>query len=182
MIGATGTRGLISHLGSTLLAVASHGHGAIVVVRGTDTEERATQPVVVGVDGSAVGDAAVAAAFAEAAERRSGLLALHTRSDLDRSVFYGADVVFPTAEYESDEGALLAERLAGWQEKYPDVVVRRTVELASPAAALTELSKSAQLVVVGSRGRGGFTGLLLGSTSNALVQHAQCPVMVVHPD
>ena len=66
--------------------------------------------------------------------------------------------------------------------KYPDVGVTRKVDHSGPARMLTKYSTFAQLVVVGSRGRGGFSGLLLGSTSSALVQHAHCPVMVVHPD
>jgi nucleotide-binding universal stress UspA family protein len=75
-----------------------------------------------------------------------------------------------------------AERLAGWQEKYPDVTVRRVVTRDRPARSLLEQAKEAQLVVVGSRGRGGFEGSLLGSTSQAVVHHSPCPVAVVRSD
>lgn len=182
VLGATGMRGPLTHVGSTLLGVASHGHGAIVIVRGTDIDEQAALPVVVGVDGSPTSEAAVGAAFDEAAERHADLVALHTWSDVDEAIFYGAGIIVPTGPTKSAEEALIGEQLAGWHEKYPDVAVTRKTELSGPAKTLAEYSKSAQLVVVGSRGRGGFTGLLLGSTSNSLVQHAHCPVMVVHPD
>ncbi|MFE5289971.1 universal stress protein [Nocardia sp. NPDC056611] len=184
VIGASGTAGTLAHLGSTLLAVTSHARGAVIVVRpDPDTGEvvRTSGPVVVGVDGSRTSEAALAAAFAEAAERRTGLVAMHAWSDWDTGQFAG-EVTSMTGNLDDVETAVLAERLAGWQEKYPDVEVTREVCTAGPGAQLTELSKTAQLVVVGNRGRGGFTGLLLGSTAHHLVQHAHCPVMVVHAD
>jgi len=78
----------------------------------------------------------------------------------------------------ADEWEVLAERLAGWGEKFPDVEVRRLVTRDRPARALVEESGRAQLVVVGSRGRGGLGGMLLGSVSQALLRHAACPVVV----
>ncbi|MEU7631181.1 universal stress protein [Nocardia sp. NPDC049220] len=184
VIGATGTAGTFAHLGSTLLAVATHGHGSIVVVRDTGTEQhiRHDGPVVVGIDGSPVSEVAVATAFAEAADRGVELVALHAWRDWNFGEFAGAPAPGVDAtELGAAEYAVLAERLAGWQEKYPDVHVDRAVRQAGPTGLLREWSRSAQLIVVGSRGRGGFAGLLLGSTSNFLVQHAQCPVLVAHP-
>ncbi|MFE2994657.1 universal stress protein [Nocardia sp. NPDC059246] len=185
VIGATGTAGTLSHLGSTLFSVTSHARGAVVVVRPDPDAANAVRgsgPVVVGVDGSRVSEAAIGAAFAEASEREVGLVAVHVFSDWDTGQFADAVIPVVTAELAGIEEAVLAERLAGWQEKYPDVSVSREVFASGPAGRLGELSKTAQLVVVGSRGRGGFLGMLLGSTTQSLVQHAHCPVMVVHAD
>lgn len=173
--------GAIANLGSTVLAVAAHGHGTIVSVR-EDTEDITEGPVVVGVDGSPVSDTAVAAAFAEAAERETDLVAVHTWSDLTFTEFASTGFIeIPAEDLQAAEQAVLAERLAGWQQRYPEVTVRREVYPSTPGLHLREWSERAQLVVVGSRGRGGFRGLLLGSTSQALIQRAACPVMVTRP-
>ncbi|MGV9817207.1 universal stress protein [Nocardia xishanensis] len=184
VLGATPGVGSFAHLGSTLLAVASQGKGRIVVARDDDNKRlRDSGPVVVGVDGSPVGEPAIEAAFDEACARDAELVVVHAWSDLSEGRFAGTSYLeIPIAELETAEHALLAERLAGWQEKYPTVTVTRRVHLSGARAQLVEWSKTAQLVVVGSRGRGGFRGMLLGSTSNHLVQHSHCPVMVVHPD
>ncbi|MGW4719075.1 universal stress protein [Nocardia sp. NPDC004260] len=183
VLGATGNAGTFAHLGSTLLAVTAHARGAVVVVR-TDPDADGTVhtsgPVVVGVDGSPVGDAAIEAAFTEAAERDVELVAVHVWSDWDSGRFAG-HAHRAEAELDNIERAVLAERVAGWQEKFPEVRVARKVEVSAPASHLLSWSNVAQLLVVGSRGRGGFAGMLLGSTANTLVQHASCPVMVVHP-
>lgn len=184
VVGATGSAGTFAHLGSTLLAVTAHAQGLVIVVRAdpdADATMRTSGPVVVGIDGGPISEAAIGAAFTEATERRADLLAVHVWNDWDfgryagRSALRTLDVVLAESEH-----AILAERLAGWQEKYPDVTVVRQSFVSGPAEHLLELSKSAQLLVVGSHGRGGFTGMLLGSTANSLVQHAHCPVMVVH--
>ncbi|RDI55234.1 universal stress protein [Nocardia mexicana] len=185
VIGASGTNAAAGHVGSVLLAVTAHAHGTVVVVR-TDPETEdvthADGPVVVGVDGSPASEAAIGAAFEEAAERAAPLVAVHVWSDLRLTRYAGlGDFFSPLDNVEDAETALLAERLAGWQAKYPQVTVDRQVHLADPATALQRWSATAQLLVVGTRGRGRFAGAVLGSTSNSLVQHARCPVMVVHP-
>lgn len=184
VLGASGTSGLAANVGSTLLAVTSHAGGTVAVVR-TDPDAGAVRgagPVVVGVDGSAAGEAAIGAAFEEASERRAELVAVHMWNDLDLVQFAGDRFVPPLVlDVEVGEQAILAERMAGWPEKYPDVSVVRKVYPSDPRTILRAWSRAAQLVVVGTRGRGGFRGLLFGSTSNFLVQHAYCPVMVVHP-
>ncbi|QIS12537.1 universal stress protein [Nocardia arthritidis] len=172
----------LAHIGSTLLAVSAHGHGNIVVVRDTGSERqiRQTGPVIVGIDDSRTCAPAVAAAFAEASIRETALVAVHATGDITLTGYANLAATLPIREMEAAAHEVLAEHLAGWQEKYPDVHVTRKVYPAGPAHQLISWSKAAQLVVVGSRGRGGFRGLLLGSTSNSLVQHAHCPVMVAH--
>jgi nucleotide-binding universal stress UspA family protein len=91
-------------------------------------------------------------------------------------------LVYDTADVESEETRLVAEALAGWHDRYPDVTVQRELVHGGARKALIDASHRAQLVVVGTRGRGGFTGLLLGSVSQAVLHHAACPVAVVpHP-
>ncbi|WP_280369993.1 universal stress protein [Nocardia wallacei] len=184
-LGPTGTSTLPAHLGSILLTVAAHADGAVVVVRTDPNSEPAPRhygPVVVGIDGSEVSEAALGAAFEEASERGAELIAVHVWSDLDLGWMTDASSHFvPVSDMGEAERAILAERLAGRQEKYPDVKVTRRTYLSDPVTVLQHWSDSAQLLVVGSRGRGGYFGMLLGSNSNSLVQHANCPVMVVHP-
>jgi nucleotide-binding universal stress UspA family protein len=81
----------------------------------------------------------------------------------------------------------MSEELAGWREKYPDVQVRQEVLRGQAADCLLGFAEHApqaerpQMIVVGSRGRGGLTGFFLGSTSHALICHSKCPVIVVRP-
>lgn len=171
--GLGGFTGLLA--GSVTVSLTAHGHCPVAVIRGE--EQEVSGPVVVGVDGSPRSGAAVALAFDEASTRETHLLALHAWGDDARAGHGGSGAARrPAARHAED---LLAERLAGWQEKYPEVAVRRVVLGALPAGALIEAVRDAQLLVVGSRGRGGFAGLMLGSVSRAVIQHAPCPVIVV---
>ncbi|GAB2963418.1 universal stress protein [Saccharothrix stipae] len=177
-----GSQGLGAFLGlvvgSVAVSVAAHGHGPVVVVRGPYP---ATGPVVVGVDGSPAGEAAIAFAFEEASVRGTTLTALIAWTPLLADTPYADRMRVHSDEVREQQRQLLAQRLAGWQEKYPDVVVDRRVVRDRPAKALIDASRDAGLLVVGSRGRGGFTGMLLGSTSQALVHHSPCPLAVVRP-
>jgi nucleotide-binding universal stress UspA family protein len=186
VVGRTGTGGFADMLlGGTAASVASHAHCPVAVVRGrqdsTDIPE--TGSVVVGVDGSPNSEQAISVAFEEASLRGVSLVAVHAWNDVTYEDAFGtARILTQPESLEEDEERLLGQRLAGWQEKYPDVEIRRQLVRDRPRHVLIEESKTAQLVVVGSRGRGGFSGMLLGSTSQALVQHAGCPVLVVRPE
>ena len=181
-----GTRGLGGFtgllVGSTAVELSGRAHCPVVVVRG---EPDRSGPVVVGVDGTPVGEAAIAHAFAAASAYGTGLVAVHTWTDLlVETAFAGGAAALDFSPLAQTAEAELGERLAGWREKYPDVPVTRYVEREHPGAALLRHAEHARLVVVGTRGRGGFRGLLLGSTSQHLLHHAPCPVAVVrtHPD
>jgi cation-transporting ATPase F len=169
-------------VGSTALDLAAGARCPVVIVRGRDGGQ-AQGPVVVGVDGSPMSEAAIAHAFDEASIRGVSLVALHTWHDGDDGGILGEGREFSEwAPVLGTEELFLAERLAGWQEKYPDVPVERVVVRDKPRHLLLEWSRKAQLVVVGSRGRGGFTGLVFGSTSQAMLHHADCPVMIVRTE
>ncbi|MCS7484742.1 universal stress protein [Umezawaea endophytica] len=175
--GLGGFTGLL--IGSTAVGLSAHGHCPVVVVRGTPADDA---PVVVGVDGSPASEAAIEFAFAAASTRGVPLTAVMTWTDfLVDSPYNEARLAIDWEKVDEAEQRLLAERMAGWQEKYPDVHVDRVVLRDRPVRALLKLAESAQLLVVGSRGHGGFTGMLLGSTSQALVYHAPCPLAVVRP-
>jgi len=179
VIGDRGLGGLSSLLvGSVAIGLAAHAECPVVVVRGESSEVDGS--VVVGVDGSPVSEEALAFAFAAADTHRVPLVAVHAWSD---SVLDAAVVSLPGWDaIETVEQLLLAERLAGWGEKYPDVEVRRVVVRDRPAHALIHQATAAQLLVVGSHGRGSATGLVLGSVSHAVLHHAPCPVAVVRPE
>lgn len=167
--GLGGVAGLL--LGSVAVALAARGSCPVAVVRGRTSVVEG--PVVVGVDGSPVSEAALVYAFEAADERSAALVVVYAWRDLllDRAM--------PLEAIEQQGRAELAERLAGWGGKYPDVRVRRVVVRDAPARTIVEQSATAQLVVVGSHGRGSVGGLLLGSVSNAVLHRAECPVVVV---
>lgn len=163
-------------LGSVTAALLAHAHCPVAVVHTDDHAARAADgPVLVGTDGSPASEAAIALAFDEAARRGVGVVALHAWSDVGVFPILGMD--WRDSEAKGEE--LLAERLAGWQEQYPDVHVKRLVVCDKPSRWLVAEAERAQLVVVGSHGRGGFPGMLLGSVSSHVAQSATAPVIVV---
>ena len=163
-------------LGSVSAALLRHAHCPVAIVHEEDlsTPTPVQAPVLAGIDGSPASELATAIAFDEASRRQVGLVALHAWSDLDVTEWPGID--WPATQSMAEE--VLAERLAGWQEQYPDVQVTRIVEQAQPARQIVQQSEKAQLVVVGNRGRGGFAGLLVGSVGETVAQMARVPVIV----
>ncbi|AZA12503.1 universal stress protein [Corynebacterium choanae] len=187
VMGSRGLGGLTGMvMGSVSAAVVSHAHCPVVVVREDNPLGEATKygPVVVGVDGSDVSEKATAFAFAEAKARGCGVIAVHTWMDMQVQAsiagLSGAGEQWHLVEQE--QLALLGERLAPFEQQYPTVPVERIITRDRPVRALSDAAQQAQLLVVGSHGRGGFTGMLLGSTSRALLQSAPCPLMVVRHD
>ncbi len=180
VVGSNG-RGALTRLllGSVSSSVVRSARCPVAVIRDEDPLMPHPQqaPVLVGIDGSPASELAIAIAFDEAARRGVGLIALHAWSDADVFELPGVDWSAVKSEAERS----LAEQLAGWQERYPDVTVHRLVVADRPARQLIEKSESAQLVVVGSHGRGGLSGMVLGSVSNAVLHSARMPVIVARP-
>ena len=177
VVGARGDGGFPAlTIGSVGAQVAAHALCPVLVAR---PGAGRMDPVVVGVDGSASCERAIAFAYDEADARGVPLIALHTylpwAYDADAEV--AADVA--EAAGGAAEHALVSEALAGWREKYPDVETRTVVRLQHPATGLVDAGAGAQLLVVGSRGLGGFRGLLLGSVSRSVLHHASCSVAIV---
>jgi len=176
--GRGGFAGLLA--GSTSVALAGRATCPVVVVRGDGPVDGS---VVVGVDGTPAGEAAIEFAFEAAGARDAELVAVHCWADPAVVAGVAAGVFTIDYElYEQEAGQVLAERLAGWREKYPTVPVTRAVVRDHPTHALLHFAERARLVVVGSRGRGGFAGLVLGSTSQYLLHHAPCAVAVVRTE
>ena len=163
-------------LGSVSTGLVHHAHCPVAIIHDEDPliPHPSKAPVVVGVDGSPASERAVEIAFEEASFRGVDLVAVHAWSDTGVFEFPGIDWSVLRAGAEET----LSERLAGWGERYPDVLVRRVVVADRPAHQLLEQAQSAQLLVVGSHGRGGFAGMLLGSVSTAVIHAARMPVIV----
>lgn len=165
-------------IGSVSQHLARHAACPVVVVR--QPHDPDAKRVVVGVDGSEGADKALAFACDHASHWGAPLTAMYAwwrslPSAGDSALTY--DIV--TVQQEIDTGRrALAESLAGWQERYPDLEVTAEAIPLPPAHALTDASAHAALVVVGSRGRGAFQSLLLGSTSQSVLHHAQCTVAI----
>lgn len=181
--GLGGLSGLV--LGSVSSAVVAHAASPVVVVRKDNDVSPETKygPVVVGVDGSDISREALAYAFREADARGATLRAVHSWADaqIQTSLVGLAAVQSQLDAMSAQERKILDDELAPYREKYPNVQVEEVVERDRPIQVLKENSEAAQLLVLGSHGRGGFRGMLLGSTSRALLQYAPCPMMVVRP-
>ena len=138
--------------------------------------------IIVGVDGSDSSRAALQWAYDEAAHHGASLTVISTWHPpaLPMTPPYGA---IPPEDYGDQprrEALDLLDRFtSALAPRTPAVDVRTSVEEGNPAAVLIERSREADLLVVGSRGHGGFAGMLLGSVSQHLVAHAECPVVVV---
>jgi nucleotide-binding universal stress UspA family protein len=164
-------------VGSVAIHVAAHATCPVLVARPTAGE---ALPILLAADGSPASHNAVGFAFEEAAMREVPLVALHVWTHPATPA--PGDMqppVYDTAIVQGDETEVLAEAVAGWREQFPDVVLRRRVVHGHVRRTIIEATREAQMVVLGARGFGGFTGLLLGSVSQAVLHHAACPTAIV---
>lgn len=168
-------------IGSVGVQVAGHAHCPVVVVPpGVRPRAHDKPTVVVGVDGSKLSEQAIDFAFRHADAHGYRLLAVHAWHSPAGTYEGGhGPLMFDRAEIEAAAELLVAKSVAGAMADHPDVEVETRLINGKPARALLSSAESADLVVVGSRGRGGFTGLLLGSVSQGVLHHAHCPVAIV---
>lgn len=157
---------------SVALPVMAHTRCPVVVVPEPEHVAQDPEYYVVGVDGSEHSAAAVDVAFEETALRGARLRALLVREP-------GPFRVFDEYEPQQECRRLLSEIVAGRHARFPEVDLRHEVVEGHPVQVLTDASADALGLVVGTRGRGGFTGMLLGSVSQGVLHHARCPVIAV---
>ncbi|MCL2455069.1 MAG: universal stress protein [Micrococcales bacterium] len=184
VVGSRGRGGFAGRLlGAVSSALPAHASCPTVVVPLRETQDGATVPVkriVVGVDGSPSSELALRHAVVEAEMWQAELVAV---AGVPVAQMTGVLAWLPSAvdtekvlrDHETSVSQMLDRVLEGH-----DLRVRRIVLDGTGAELLTEFSSAADLIVVGSRGRGGFAGLLLGSTSQAVLHHSQCPVMIIN--
>lgn len=140
-------------------------------------EVRDVRTIIVGVDGSEASVEALRQAQGLALPRSAKVVAL---SCWDYPQVYDGYVAVGIDGFDVRAGQILNEAVAkALGPETPDNVETRLVQ-GHPRSTLIEESKSADMLVLGRRGHGGFGGLLLGSVSSACVAHAHCPVLVVH--
>jgi len=174
-------------LGSVAFAVSAHAHCPVVVVRGEPVRPGTDRPVMVGVDGSASSHEAARYGADLAADAGAALVIVSCYRTLASEAWAEAYVNLeaeggPNYESLAREAGRTAAA-AGAQiarQAYPSLDISEQVVEGRPAQALAQAAGSAGLLVVGSRGHGGFAGLMLGSVSHALIHSAPCPVTIVH--
>ncbi|MET0424725.1 MAG: universal stress protein [Actinoplanes sp.] len=169
VLGSRGHSAVTGLLGSVSVAVSAHAHCPVVVVRGTPT---ASAPIVVGVDESDPARPALAFAAEEAVARGVPLRVIYAWAPAT-----GPGEQSPPA---APDRKPLYELVAGWHDKHPELEISVESVVAHPAAVLAEASVTAQLLVVGTRGRGAVRSMVLGSVSQHLLRNSACTVAVVH--
>jgi nucleotide-binding universal stress UspA family protein len=174
VVGSRGHSAVDGLLGSVSTAVSAHAACPVIVVRG---EPAPTAPVVVGVDDSPSSHAALAFAVEQAVAHDVPLRIIRAWTPVTG---IWEDTPMATRTVTEQERQPFDELVAAWQEKYPNLQITAETAVDHPANALTQASKTAQLLVVGTRGRGPIRGLLLGSVSQHVLRHSACTVAVVH--
>lgn len=171
-----GSRLAGSFFGTRAVKVAAVAHCPVAVIPKTGVPTNPT--VVVGVDGSEASKRAIAYAAAEASRRDLPLTAVYAWMP---PLTPGLEYLWSEELVESQRTAAeeaIAIGTAGLTGRYPDLELRREIVQAPPVTALVQAAEGAELLVVGSRGRGGISRLLLGSVSHGVLQALPCPTVV----
>lgn len=178
VIGATSHPGHLTEvLGSVATVIAHRAHCPVVVVHGTDRRDANIGRIAVGVDGSPSGDEALKWAVDEALRCGAELLLVHGWTYPYQGPRSGvADV---RDDMKLDAMRMLERCSRTVKDIAPTLRVHSIISEQSPAKAIIDAGKEADLLVVGSRGHGGFAALLLGSVSRTVLQHSSVPVVVV---
>lgn len=180
VVGTRGRRPVVGAiLGTTSAEVARRASCPVVVVRRVGEVEPGRPGVIVGTDGTGDSSRAIGFAFAHAADRGLPLTVVHACTAHPHGDYVPPWQASDPAARTAKEQAATAKEIAGWSAKYPDVPVRRHVLRADPVSALVDHSRGAELLVVGSRGFGGLSGMVIGSVSQRVLASAHCPVAVV---
>lgn len=177
VVGATSHPGRLTDiLGSVATVVAHRARGPVVIVHGQGRADRAVHRIVVGVDGSLAGRAALRWAAEEALVTDAELVLVHGWVYPYHAARRASE---PRDEMRLDAMRVLETSAQELHEMVPAVRCQSIISEDSPAKAILDAAAGADLVVVGSRGHGGFAALLLGSVSRTVLQHAPCPAVVV---
>jgi nucleotide-binding universal stress UspA family protein len=180
--GLGGFRGLL--LGSVSQHCLHHAPCPLAIIRddGAQSAKHEPERVVVGIDGSGTAGRALHWALEEAQARMASIDVVHAWHEPFPAGYPHAGTSFDTRIFE-DEARRVLDRAIDRETTARGIVrpVERVVVNSGAASAILETSKGADLVVVGSRGLGGFSGMLLGSVSQHVAHHASCPVVVVPP-
>jgi nucleotide-binding universal stress UspA family protein len=174
--GQGGFAGLVA--GSSAIQLPAYAHCPVMVVR---TAADRGRPVVVGVDGSAASEAALAFGFEEAALRGQALRAVCGSWEPEAIASAEMGMLTDPEELRVLAGSRLERTMSPWREKYPYVDAETFLAMRTPRHALLEAAAHAALLVLGGRGLGGVAGLRLGAVSSAMLEHAPCSVAIVRP-
>ncbi len=178
VVGATGHPGrLTDMLGSVATIVIHRAKCPVVVVHGLPRTDNEIKRIVVGVDGSMGSDQATAWAIDQAVRCDAELVLVH--GWVYPYVGSRTGVSEPRDEMRLDAMRTLETAMATALSLVPGLRCRSVISEESAAKAILDAAVDGDLVVVGSRGRGGFGALLLGSVSRTVVQHSPCPVAVI---
>ncbi|WP_427891985.1 universal stress protein [Kribbella sp. GL6] len=178
--GLGGWSGLL--VGSVAVQVTAHATCPVVVIP-HDFQPRTQEgpTVVVGADGSKYSARAIDFAFDQAESLHARVVAVHAWTTPYLTYQDGESMLeFDEDKVREEARLLVAESVAGADAEHPDVPWTSDLPTGSAGQALVRHSESADLVVVGTRGHGGFTGLLLGSVGQNVLHHTHCPIAVVH--